>query len=151
MFNSESKTTGREQVDVTGLIGQYAHGNEPSHHMAYLYNYIDKPENKRKKHYILDNFYKMHLDGLIGNEDCGQMSAWYVLSSMGIYQVTLEQSVAETTLSFDKIKVNFENRTEAILKPSEAIDLISGFSCQNRVSGNIESDIEKLSSARHCQ
>jgi predicted alpha-1,2-mannosidase len=89
MFNSESKTTGREQVDVTGLIGQYAHGNEPSHHMAYLYNYIGKPEKTTEKvHYILNNFYKNTPDGLIGNEDCGQMSAWYVLSSMGIYDVT---------------------------------------------------------------
>ena len=89
MFNSESKTTGREQVDITGLIGQYAHGNEPSHHMAYLYNYIGKPKKTTEKvHYILDNFYKNTPDGLIGNEDCGQMSAWYVLSSMGIYSVT---------------------------------------------------------------
>lgn len=89
MFNSASKTTGREQADVTGLIGQYAHGNEPSHHMAYLYNYIDKPEKTTEKvHYILENFYKNAPDGLIGNEDCGQMSAWYVLSSMGLYQVT---------------------------------------------------------------
>ncbi|MGV1011229.1 MAG: GH92 family glycosyl hydrolase [Flavobacterium sp.] len=89
MFTSESKTTGREQADVTGLIGQYAHGNEPSHHMAYLYNYVDKPEKTTEKvHYILDNFYKNTPDGLIGNEDCGQMSAWYVLSSIGVYQVT---------------------------------------------------------------
>ena len=89
MFNSESKTTGREQVDVTGLIGQYAHGNEPSHHMAYLYNYVGKPEKTTKKvHYILNEFYKNTPDGLIGNEDCGQMSAWYVLSVMGIYAVT---------------------------------------------------------------
>jgi hypothetical protein len=89
MFNSESKTTGREQADVTGLIGQYAHGNEPSHHMAYLYNYVGKPEKTTEKvHFILDNFYKNSPDGLIGNEDCGQMSAWYVLSSMGIYAVT---------------------------------------------------------------
>ena len=89
MFNSESKTTGREQADVTGLIGQYAHGNEPSHHMAYLYNYIGKPEKTTEKvNYILRNFYKNTPDGLIGNEDCGQMSAWYVLSSMGIYAVT---------------------------------------------------------------
>jgi predicted alpha-1,2-mannosidase len=89
MFNSESKTTGREQVDVTGLIGQYAHGNEPSHHMAYLYNYVGKPEKTAAKvNFILNNFYKNAPDGLIGNEDCGQMSAWYVLSSMGLYQVT---------------------------------------------------------------
>lgn len=89
LFTSESKTTGREQADVTGLIGQYAHGNEPSHHMAYLYNYVGKPEKTAQKvTYILDNFYKNAPDGLIGNEDCGQMSAWYVLSAMGIYAVT---------------------------------------------------------------
>ncbi len=111
MFNSESKTTGREQVDVTGLMGQYAHGNEPSHHMAYLYNYIGKPEKtKEKVHYILNNFYKNAPDGLIGNEDCGQMSAWYVLSTMGIYSVTPgNPEWSKTTPFFDKIKINFEN------------------------------------------
>jgi hypothetical protein len=117
MFNSASKTTGREQVDVTGLIGQYAHGNEPSHHMAYLYNYIDKPEKTTEKvHYILDNFYKNAPDGLIGNEDCGQMSAWYVLSSMGIYSVT--PGIAEwieTKPSFEKIKINFEDKNIEVL------------------------------------
>ncbi len=104
MFDSESKTTGREQVDVTGLIGQYAHGNEPSHHMAYLYNYIGKPEKTTEKvHYILNNFYKNTPDGLIGNEDCGQMSAWYVLSSMGIYAVTPGE------LGWSTVKPYFEN------------------------------------------
>jgi len=116
MFNSESKTTGREQVDVTGLIGQYAHGNEPSHHMAYLYNYVGKPEKTTEKvHYILNNFYKNSPDGLIGNEDCGQMSAWYVLSSMGIYAVTPGSALWESTKPiFKNIKVNFEdgNSTE---------------------------------------
>ncbi|MFN8324228.1 MAG: GH92 family glycosyl hydrolase [Flavobacteriaceae bacterium] len=114
MFNSESKTTGREQVDVTGLIGQYAHGNEPSHHMAYLYNYVGKPEKTAEKvHYILNNFYKNTPDGLIGNEDCGQMSAWYVLSSMGIYAVT-PGSVewTKTTPYFDKATINFENKEQ---------------------------------------
>ncbi|WP_445710663.1 GH92 family glycosyl hydrolase [Flavobacterium sp.] len=112
MFNSESKTTGREQVDVTGLIGQYAHGNEPSHHMAYLYNYIRKPEKTNEKvKYILDNFYKNTPDGLIGNEDCGQMSAWYVLSSMGIYAVTPGIPKWEaTTPYFKQIKLNIENK-----------------------------------------
>ena len=108
MFNSESKTTGREQVDVTGLIGQYAHGNEPSHHMAYLYNYVGKPEKaKEKVHYILNEFYKNTPDGLIGNEDCGQMSAWYVLSSMGIYQVTPGEDYCQTTSNpyFENVKV----------------------------------------------
>ncbi|WP_130734930.1 GH92 family glycosyl hydrolase [Flavobacterium sp. J27] len=114
MFNSESKTTGREQVDVTGLIGQYAHGNEPSHHMAYLYNYIGKPEKTNEKvKYILDNFYKNTPDGLIGNEDCGQMSAWYVLSSMGIYTVTPGNAEwAKTTPYFEKVTINFENKEQ---------------------------------------
>ena len=117
MFNSESKTTGREQVDVTGLIGQYAHGNEPSHHMAYLYNYVGKPEKTTQKvHYILDNFYKNAPDGLIGNEDCGQMSAWYVLSSMGIYAVTPGKAEwIETEPLFEKIKVNFEDGKSELL------------------------------------
>ena len=111
MFNSESKTTGREQADVTGLIGQYAHGNEPSHHIAYLYNYVGKPEKTTEKvRFILNNFYKNEPDGLIGNEDCGQMSAWYVLSSMGIYSVTPGYfEWTETKPSFEKIKINFED------------------------------------------
>jgi predicted alpha-1,2-mannosidase len=119
MFNSESKTTGREQVDVTGLIGQYAHGNEPSHHMAYLYNYVGKPEKtKEKVHFILNEFYKNTPNGLIGNEDCGQMSAWYVLSAMGIYNVSpgnIEPSWSTTEPYFENIKVNFENKTSKII------------------------------------
>ncbi len=111
LFNAESKTTGREQVDVTGLIGQYAHGNEPSHHMAYLYNYVGKPEKTNETvKYILDNFYKNTPDGLIGNEDCGQMSAWYVLSTMGIYAVTpgIEKWESNEPL-FDSIKIKDDN------------------------------------------
>lgn len=119
MFNSESKTTGREQVDVTGLIGQYAHGNEPSHHMAYLYNYVGKPEKTNEKvKYILDNFYTNTPDGLIGNEDCGQMSAWYVLSSMGIYAVTPGNPNFSWTVIepfFDEIKVKLENLNDDVI------------------------------------
>ena len=117
MFNSESKTTGREQVDVTGLIGQYAHGNEPSHHMAYLYNYIGKPEKTNEKvKYILDNFYTNTPDGLIGNEDCGQMSAWYVLSSMGIYNITpgLGGFWSTTTPNFEEIIIKSEDKMRVI-------------------------------------
>jgi len=120
MFNSESKTTGREQVDVTGLIGQYAHGNEPSHHMAYLYNYVGKPEKTNEKiKYILENFYTNTPDGLIGNEDCGQMSAWYVLSSMGIYSVTpgIGGFWSPGHPYFDKIVVSEGNKKRIIDKP----------------------------------
>lgn len=121
LFNAESKTTGREQVDVTGLIGQYAHGNEPSHHMAYLYNYVGKPEKaKEKVHYILNNFYKNTPDGLIGNEDCGQMSAWYVLSAMGIYQVTPGQEFFNTVqANFENIKINIDKKLINFPRTSE--------------------------------
>lgn len=86
LFKADSDLIGRHQVDITGLIGQYAHGNEPSHHMAYLYNYTNASE---KTQYfvdkILNELYTIKPDGLSGNEDCGQMSAWYVMSSLGLY------------------------------------------------------------------
>ena len=126
MFKLPSQTTGRHQVDITGLMGQYAHGNEPSHHVVYLYNYVGKPEKtKQKVHYILDNFYKNSPDGLIGNEDCGQMSAWYVLSSMGIYAVTPGEMGWQTTEPyFDEIKINFEDGTsQTITKKTPQAEL----------------------------
>jgi predicted alpha-1,2-mannosidase len=74
--------------DVTGLIGQYAHGNEPGHHIPYLYAYTGEQwKTADKVRQILNDFYTDQPDGLIGNEDCGQMSAWYVLSAMGFYPV----------------------------------------------------------------
>jgi hypothetical protein len=88
LFSTSSELMGRSQPDITGLIGQYAHGNEPSHHMAYLYHYVGKPEKSAQMvHEILKTQYSNLPEGLSGNEDCGQMSAWYVLSAMGIYPV----------------------------------------------------------------
>lgn len=88
MFATSSVTTGREQADITGLVGQYAHGNEPSHHMAYLYNYLNQPwKTQEYVNQIMDEMYTNSPDGLIGNEDCGQMSAWYVFSAAGFYPV----------------------------------------------------------------
>ncbi|HEX6180282.1 MAG TPA: GH92 family glycosyl hydrolase, partial [Chitinophagaceae bacterium] len=75
-------------ADITGLIGQYAHGNEPSHHIAYLYAFAGQPwKTADKVRFILDSMYTPTTDGLCGNEDVGQMSAWYVLSALGFYQV----------------------------------------------------------------
>ena len=89
LFKEKEQTTGRTQVDITGLIGQYAHGNEPSHHMAYLYNFIGKPwKSQAMTRKIMDELYSEKPDGLCGNEDCGQMSSWYVLSALGFYPVT---------------------------------------------------------------
>jgi predicted alpha-1,2-mannosidase len=85
-FSIESE--GEVRIDLTGLIGQYAHGNEPSHHIAYLYAFAGQQwKTAEKVHYIMNQFYKDTPDGIIGNEDAGQMSAWYMLSSMGFYPV----------------------------------------------------------------
>jgi len=86
LFSISSDLEEGSSMDITGLIGQYAHGNEPSHHTTYMYAYAGEqhkiPENIR---YITNNLYSDKPDGLSGNEDCGQMSAWYIFSSMGFY------------------------------------------------------------------
>ncbi|NQX92507.1 MAG: glycoside hydrolase family 92 protein, partial [Flavobacteriales bacterium] len=88
LFFGDGTITGRNQADITGLIGQYAHGNEPSHHMAFLYHYLGKPwKTQNMVDSILNTQYRNAPDGLSGNEDCGQMSSWYVLASMGLYPV----------------------------------------------------------------
>lgn len=111
LFSANTEFSGRQQSDITGLIGQYAHGNEPSHHMAYLYNFVNKPHKTQEKVYqILTELYNNDPDGVSGNEDCGQMSAWYVLSSMGFYSVTpaSNQYVIGTPL-FDKATISLES------------------------------------------
>ena len=87
LFTESSEITGDNiSVDISGLIGQYAHGNEPSHHIAYMYNFANKPwKTQYWVREILKTQYSANPDGLSGNEDCGQMSAWYVFSAMGLY------------------------------------------------------------------
>ncbi|MES2277972.1 MAG: GH92 family glycosyl hydrolase [Bacteroidota bacterium] len=111
LFTTTSKLSGREQADITGLIGQYAHGNEPSHHMAYLYNFTDDPtKTQLYLSKIFKEQYKDGPDGLAGNEDCGQMSAWYVMSAMGIYNVSPGQQQFMVGLpQFDKAVISLEN------------------------------------------
>ncbi|HWZ16525.1 MAG TPA: GH92 family glycosyl hydrolase [Mucilaginibacter sp.] len=97
--------------DLTGLIGQYAHGNEPSHHVSYLYAYSGEQwKTAEKVRYIMKNFYLDNPDGIIGNEDCGQMSAWYIFSSLGFYPVfpASEAYVIGSPL-FDKATINLDN------------------------------------------
>lgn len=111
LFTTTSTLSGREQADVTGLIGQYAHGNEPSHHMAYLYNFTDAPDKTQLYvSRILREEYSDKPDGLSGNEDCGQMSAWYVMSSLGIYNIMPgQQQYLVGTPQFDKAVIHLEN------------------------------------------
>lgn len=118
LFNVSSKTTGRDQSDITGLIGQYAHGNEPSHHIAYLYDYCDMPwKTQEKVSFIMRNFYTNTPDGLIGNEDCGQMSAWAVYSSLGFYPVCPGSTqYAIGTPLFSEASINLENGKKFVVK-----------------------------------
>lgn len=90
LFSVSSKVNGENaSMDISGLIGQYAHGNEPSHHIPFLYQFTDRPwKTQEVIDEILYKFYKPTPEGIIGNEDCGQMSAWYVLNSIGLYQIT---------------------------------------------------------------
>jgi len=88
LFSISSELEEGASNDITGLIGQYAHGNEPSHHTTYLYAYAgEQYKTADKVQYIMNDLYSDQIDGLCGNEDCGQMSAWYIMSSMGIYPV----------------------------------------------------------------
>ena len=110
-FTTEMDPTKMHLPDVTGLIGQYAHGNEPSHHIAYLYNYVGSSwKTQELIREILTTLYTDKPDGISGNEDAGQMSAWYVLSSMGFYPVTpgMDYYVIGSPL-FDKITIHLEN------------------------------------------
>ncbi len=118
LFNAPTQTTGRDQSDITGLIGQYAHGNEPSHHIAYLYNFAGKSYKTQKiVNTIMNTMYANAPDGLIGNEDCGQMSAWYVLSSLGFYPTApgTTQYVMGTP-SFKQATINLENGKTFVIK-----------------------------------
>lgn len=118
LFTAPSKTTGRKQVDITGLVGQYAHGNEPSHQTAYLYAYVGQPwKTYEKVRYILDNLYTSKPDGLCGNDDCGQMSAWYVMSAIGLYPVTPGSDIFVFSAPvFRNIAINLENGNRFVIK-----------------------------------
>lgn len=110
-FFTEEADTASLPLFCTGMIGQYAHGNEPSHHVAYLYNYTDHPEKGREYlRQIMTNLYKNTPDGLCGNEDCGQMSAWYVLSALGFYPVNPVSCEYETGCPLYKTaKIHLDN------------------------------------------
>lgn len=118
LFAESQQTSGRHQVDITGLVGQYAHGNEPSHHMAYLYNYIGKPnKTQAMSRKLIREMYTSLPDGLIGNEDCGQMSSWYVLSALGFYPVNPgSDEYVLTSPSIQEGKIVLENGNIFLIK-----------------------------------
>jgi predicted alpha-1,2-mannosidase len=118
MFSLKPVKGDKLPIFSTGMIGQYAHGNEPSHHVAYLYNYIGKPWKTQKLvREILTTQYKNAPNGHCGNEDCGQMSSWYVLSSLGFYPVNPAQGVYSFgSPLFSTATINLENGKKFIIK-----------------------------------
>ncbi|WP_299782456.1 GH92 family glycosyl hydrolase [uncultured Formosa sp.] len=118
LFTESSEITGTNtSADISGLIGQYAHGNEPSHHIAYMFNAANKPwRTQYWSRHILDTQYNTTPNGLSGNEDCGQMSAWYVLSSIGLYPMNPASTEYEIgSPIFEKATISVsENKTFSI-------------------------------------
>ena len=104
--------------DISGLIGQYAHGNEPSHHITYLYAYAGQQwKTAEKNHFIQRTLYTDKPDGLCGNEDCGQMSAWYIFSSIGFYPVNpANGAFVFGSPLFDQVTLNLPSNKQLIIK-----------------------------------
>jgi predicted alpha-1,2-mannosidase len=117
-FATKMKAELSDDSDVSGMIGQYAHGNEPSHHLAYLYNFAGAPYKTQKMvRRITNEMYQNSPEGLCGNEDCGQMSAWYVLSAIGLYPVCPGiPEYAITSPLFDKVTIHLENGKDFVIK-----------------------------------
>lgn len=111
LFNASTKLTGHKQPDISGMIGQYVHGNEPSHQIAYEYNYAAQPwKAQAMVRRIMNEMYHDQPDGLSGNEDCGQMSAWYIFSALGFYPVCPgSDQYAIGSPIFEKATIHLEN------------------------------------------
>jgi putative alpha-1,2-mannosidase len=120
LFAASSDMTGKSLPDITGTIGQYVHGNEPSHHIAYLYNFTDG--SYKTQYYlnkIMNDLYKAAPDGLAGNEDCGQMSAWYVMNALGFYNIAPGQNNFQIGMPiFDRVTINLENGKKFVINSS---------------------------------
>ncbi|MBN2245615.1 MAG: GH92 family glycosyl hydrolase [Candidatus Aminicenantes bacterium] len=138
LFTADQRLTGRDQADITGLIGQYAHGNEPSHHMAYLYGYAGMPwKTQQRVHEIMETMYTSEPGGLCGNEDCGQMSAWYIFGALGFYPVCPGQGIYVLgTPLFETAVINLENNQKFILK-AEGISSKNIYIQEARLNGEI--------------
>jgi predicted alpha-1,2-mannosidase len=118
LFSVSSKLNENTPSDVSGLIGQYAQGNEPSHHVAYLFDYGGAPwKTQERVHQIMTTLYSNKPDGLCGNEDMGQMSAWYVFSALGFYPVNpADGKYIFGTPLFNQVTINLHHKKTFTVK-----------------------------------
>ena len=118
LFTVPSTLPADAPPDIAGMVGQYAHGNEPSHHIAYLYVYAGQPwKTQARVHSLLETMYSDNPDGLQGNEDCGQMSAWYVMSALGLYAVDpVSGNYVLTTPMFDKATLTVTDGKQLVIE-----------------------------------
>ena len=133
LFTAEEKMEGEDVTpDISGLIGQYVHGNEPSHHIIYFYTMLGQPWKAADRLYeVMDTMYSTEVDGLSGNEDVGQMSAWYIMTTLGFYPV--EPAAATYVLGVpmvDKAEVDVQGGVFTILR--------EGYSQENRYVQSVE-------------
>ncbi len=118
LFTVPSTLPADAPPDIAGMVGQYAHGNEPSHHIAYLYVYAGQPwKTQARVHSLLKTMYRDDPNGLEGNEDCGQMSAWYLMSALGLYAVDpVSGNYVLTSPLFDKATVQVGDGNELVIE-----------------------------------
>ncbi len=142
LFEADSRTTGRTQSDITGLIGQYAHGNEPSHNYAYLLDHQNKQKYIRQ---ILDSLYTPAPDGLCGNDDCGQMSAWYIFSAMGFYPVCPGKPDYEFGVpTFETVRIKLENGKTFSVSNSSKANVSYPYLINKTNSSKVHQSVQKL-------
>ena len=122
LFAARPVLAGRQQADITGMVGQYAQGNEPSHHVAYLYDYAGAPwKTQSIVRRIVDSLFTNQPDGLCGNDDCGQMSAWYVMSALGLYQVCPGQPIyAVGSPTFSTSTIHTDSSAKFVIEANNA-------------------------------
>ena len=118
LFNTSSALPPDAPPDIAGLVGQYAHGNEPCHHIAYLYSYAGEPyKTQERVRSLLETQYNNQPDGLAGNEDCGQMSAWFVISALGFYAVDpVSGNYVFGTPLFDRAEIELVESKRLVIK-----------------------------------
>ncbi|TYP97396.1 putative alpha-1,2-mannosidase [Tenacibaculum adriaticum] len=146
LFTESSEITGNNvSADISGLIGQYAHGNEPSHHIAYMFNKANKPwRTQYWVHHILNTQYNTTPNGLSGNEDCGQMSAWYIFSSMGLYPMNPASGDYEIgSPIFEKTTINLQEGKTFVIEAENVSN--TNFYIQSATLNGIELNVTSIS------